>query len=118
MVKNNSDYQVLLCSLKCASVGLNLVFANQVILFDKYWNPMIEDQASDRVYRIGQRHDVDIYEFIMNDSVEVRITDLQDKKRTLAKAITDNDKESIQKLINPSSSKLTVTELLKLFGLN
>ncbi|OUM53319.1 hypothetical protein BVG19_g2593 [[Candida] boidinii] len=117
-VKKDPDYQVLLCSLKCASVGLNLVFANQVVLFDKYWNPMIEDQASDRVYRIGQKHDVDIYEFIMNDSVEVRITDLQDKKRTLAKAITDNDEESIQKLINPSSSKLTVTELLKLFGLN
>ena len=51
----------MLCSLKCASYGLNLIEATRVIMFDPWWNPAVEDQCTDRAYRIGQTQDVNVY---------------------------------------------------------
>lgn len=86
------ENRVLICSLACASVGLNLVFADQVILMDPWWNPQVELQAIDRVYRIGQLNDVDIYKLSVEDTVESRILELQQQKIELAKGVLDSQK--------------------------
>jgi len=112
-LRNDKDTTVLLCSLKSGALGLNLTIASQVVIFDPWWNPQIQEQAVDRVYRIGQTRDVDVFEFAIKGSVEVEILKLQDQKRNLAKAITDNDNVAKNKLFE----KLSEGDLIKLFGL-
>ncbi|CCH40606.1 putative actin-dependent regulator of chromatin subfamily A member [Wickerhamomyces ciferrii] len=112
-LRNNEDTTVLLCSLKSGALGLNLTVASQVVIFDPWWNPQIQAQAIDRVYRIGQTRSVDVYEFAIKDSVEEEILKLQDRKRNLAKAITDGDNTAKNKLFE----KLSSNDLIKLFGL-
>lgn len=73
--------KVLLTSLKAGNVGLTLTQANRVILMEPFWNPYVEDQAQDRVYRIGQSREVTIYRLLVKDTVEDRIVDLQTSKR-------------------------------------
>lgn len=113
-LKNDPDMNVLLCSLKCGSVGLNLTCASQVILFDPWWNPQIQEQAIDRVYRIGQTKPVDIYELTVKNTVEDNILKLQKTKRKLANAVTSN---SSKISANSISNNLTKKELLQLFGI-
>lgn len=113
-LKNDPDMNVLLCSLKCGSVGLNLTCASQVILFDPWWNPQIQEQAIDRVYRIGQTKPVDIYELTVKNTVEDNILKLQKTKRQLANAVTSN---SSKINANSISNNLTKKELLQLFGI-
>lgn len=74
---------VLLASLSVCSVGLNLVAANQAILCDSWWAPAIEDQAVDRVYRLGQKRETTVWRLIMEDSIEERVLDIQKRKRDL-----------------------------------
>ncbi|KAJ6110073.1 hypothetical protein N7486_002308 [Penicillium sp. IBT 16267x] len=74
---------VLLASLSVCSVGLNLVAANQAILADSWWAPAIEDQALDRVYRLGQKRETTVWRLIMEDSIEERVLDVQGRKREL-----------------------------------
>lgn len=112
-LKSNPKYTVLLCSLKCGSLGLNLTFCSQVILYEPFWNPAVGAQAIDRVYRIGQTKSVDVWEFFVKNSVEQRIKDLQDKKRNIAKAVTDRDQEAITNLLG---SKLSKREIMQLVG--
>lgn len=112
-LRNDPETTVLLCSLKSGALGLNLTVASQVVIFDPWWNPQIQEQAVDRVYRIGQTREVDIYEFAIKDSVEIEILKLQDQKRNLAKAITDNDNVAKNKLFE----KLSEGDLIKLFGI-
>lgn len=91
--------EVLVCSLKCAALGLNLTAANHVILLDVWWNPALEDQAIDRVYRIGQRRDVEVFKLLIEGSIEERILALQERKRDLYKdAIEGTGKAGLQKL--------------------
>lgn len=106
----NSNVTVLLCSLKCGSLGLNLTSASQVILFDPWWNPQIQEQATDRVYRIGQRSSVDIFQLVVKDTVEEDIMALQEKKRRLAMAITSD--ANIDKTI----ATVSKGEILQLLG--
>lgn len=113
-LKNDPDSNILLCSLKCGSVGLNLTCASQVILFDPWWNPQIQEQAIDRVYRIGQMKPVDIYEITVKNTVEDNILKLQETKRQLANAVTSNDSKISAKNI---SNNLTKKELLQLFDI-
>ncbi|KAK9456783.1 SNF2 family N-terminal domain-containing protein [Dipodascopsis uninucleata] len=110
--KLSSDHNVtvLLCSLKCGALGLNLVSASRVILVDPWWNPMISEQAIDRVHRIGQTQDVDVYEFIVDRSVEERIMKLQEQKRELAKGVMDDKKGKL------NVNRLTRDEILYLFN--
>jgi len=75
--------KVFLISLKAGGVGLNLTAANKVYLFDPWWNPSAEDQAVDRVHRLGQTKDVEIVRFCVRHSVEERILELQAKKREM-----------------------------------
>ncbi|KAK2765991.1 hypothetical protein FQN54_007506 [Arachnomyces sp. PD_36] len=77
---------VMLASLNVCSVGLNLVAANQVILADSWWAPAIEDQAVDRVYRLGQKRPTTVWRLVMEDSVEENVLEIQKTKRELMMA--------------------------------
>lgn len=74
---------VLLASLSVCSVGLNLVAANQAILADSWWAPAIEDQAVDRVYRLGQKRETTVWRLVVEESIEERVLDIQKRKRDL-----------------------------------
>jgi SNF2 family DNA or RNA helicase len=78
---DNPDIKVLLVSTKCGSLGLNLTVANRVIILDIWWNPALENQAIDRVHRIGQEKPVEVHRLFINDTVEDRILELQNKKQ-------------------------------------
>jgi SWI/SNF-related matrix-associated actin-dependent regulator of chromatin subfamily A3 len=73
----------MLASLGVCSVGLNLVAANQVILSDSWWAPAIEDQAVDRVHRLGQTKKCSVFRLVMEGSIEERTLDIQAEKRKL-----------------------------------
>jgi SNF2 family DNA or RNA helicase len=77
---------VFLISLKAGGVGLNLTGADTVIHFDPWWNPAVEDQATDRAHRIGQTRIVTSYKLITRGTVEEKILTLQQKKRSIIKA--------------------------------
>ncbi|PWA24078.1 hypothetical protein CCH79_00018764 [Gambusia affinis] len=76
--------QVMLVSLCAGGVGLNLIGGNHLFLIDMHWNPALEDQACDRIYRVGQRKDVTIHRFVCEGTVEDKIATLQMKKKELA----------------------------------
>ncbi|CAH9127549.1 unnamed protein product [Cuscuta epithymum] len=78
---------VLLASLKASGVGINLTMASRVYLFDPWWNPAVEEQAMDRVHRIGQKEEVKIVRMIAVDTIEERILQLQEKKKVLAREV-------------------------------
>lgn len=78
------DGDLFLLSLKAGGSGLNLTAADYVIHLDPWWNPAVEDQASDRAHRIGQERPVTIYRFIMQNTIEERILNLHQAKRNLA----------------------------------
>jgi SNF2 family DNA or RNA helicase len=84
--QNNAGIPVFLISLKAGGVGLNLTGADTVIHFDPWWNPAVEDQATDRAHRIGQTRSVTSYKLIARNTVEEKILHLQQKKRQLAGA--------------------------------
>jgi SNF2 family DNA or RNA helicase len=74
---------VLLMSYGTGSVGLNLQFANYVFLFDRWWNPAVEDQAINRVHRLGQKTQVFVTRFISQETIEGRIAEVLERKRQL-----------------------------------
>ncbi|NYI94186.1 DEAD/DEAH box helicase [Streptomonospora nanhaiensis] len=84
--QNAPHPMVLLLSLKAAGTGLNLTAANHVVHIDRWWNPAVEDQATDRAFRIGQRRDVQVRKLVCVGTVEERIDDLIERKRRLAQA--------------------------------
>ncbi|CAK9828141.1 Transcription termination factor 2 [Anthophora retusa] len=106
----NSDPKILLLSLTAGGVGLNLVGGNHLLLIDIHWNPQLEVQAQDRIYRFGQRKNVFIYKFICKDTIEERIKQLQERKLTIAENVLSSDK-------NSPVSKLTLNDLKPLFAL-
>ncbi|KAJ4316020.1 hypothetical protein N0V94_005647 [Neodidymelliopsis sp. IMI 364377] len=83
---------VMLASLSVCSVGLNLVAANQVIMADSWWAPAIEDQAVDRVHRLGQQRETTVFRLVVEDSVEERVLGIQgDKRRLMAMAFAEKE---------------------------
>ena len=80
----DGDAQVFLISLKAGGTGLNLTAADTVIHYDPWWNPAVEQQATDRAYRIGQDKPVFVYKLLTEDTVEEKILKLQEKKQSLA----------------------------------
>jgi superfamily II DNA or RNA helicase len=82
---------LFLISLKAGGTGLNLTAADTVIHYDPWWNPAVEDQATDRAHRIGQDKPVFVYKLIASGTVEDRMLELQDRKRILAGAVFDPD---------------------------
>lgn len=82
--KDPDSPTIFLLSLKAAGVGLNLVAASRVYMVDPWWNPAVEEQAMDRVHRLGQTRDVTVVRLIVTDTIEDRILELQERKRELA----------------------------------
>ncbi|MBO0714244.1 MAG: DEAD/DEAH box helicase, partial [Acidimicrobiales bacterium] len=78
---------IFVLSLKAGGTGLNLTAANHVVHFDRWWNPAVEDQATDRAFRIGQRRDVQVRKLICAGTLEERIDELIERKRGLAERI-------------------------------
>ncbi|MFW6039818.1 MAG: DEAD/DEAH box helicase, partial [Gemmatimonadota bacterium] len=83
----DADAPVFLLSLKAGGTGLNLTAANHVIHFDRWWNPAVEDQATDRAFRIGQRRDVQVRKFVCAGTLEERIDAMIESKKELADRI-------------------------------
>ncbi|HEY4042747.1 MAG TPA: C-terminal helicase domain-containing protein [Rhodopila sp.] len=85
------EVPLFLISLKAGGRGLNLTSADTVIHYDPWWNPAVEDQASDRAHRIGQTKSVFVYKMIASDTVEERIVALQERKAGLANLALSED---------------------------
>jgi SNF2 family DNA or RNA helicase len=77
------DYDVLIMSYKVGSEGLNLVEANNIIMFENWWTPVVQQQAQARTHRIGQKNTVNVYKLVVVDSIESNIEDMCDKKNQL-----------------------------------
>lgn len=96
---DNPDCDIMLVSLKAGNSGLNLVAASQVIIFDPFWNPYIEEQAIDRAHRLGQTRRVQIHRILVEKTVEDRILDLQEQKRAIIEgALDENAAQNISRL--------------------
>lgn len=80
---NDDSITIMLASLAVCSVGLNLVAANHVIMADSWWAPAIEDQAVDRVHRLGQKRETKVFRLVVEGSVEERVLGIQEEKRKL-----------------------------------
>ena len=106
-LKTDPKTRVLLCSLKCGSLGLNLTAASRVVIVEPFWNPFVEEQAIDRVHRLNQTVDVKVYKLTVMATVEERILALQEKKRELAKAAIEGGKME--------GGKLSMKDVLALF---
>jgi SNF2 family DNA or RNA helicase len=78
---------VFVLSLKAGGTGLNLTAANHVFHFDRWWNPAVENQATDRAFRIGQTRDVHVHKFICAGTLEARIDELIESKVALATSV-------------------------------
>ncbi len=100
---------LFLISLRAGGFGLNLTAADYVIHMDPWWNPAVEDQASDRAHRIGQQRPVTIYRLIMKDSIEEKILALHQNKRKLADSLLEG---------TDTAGKLSTKELLQLIQFN
>lgn len=101
IVKNfNEDPKipVFLVSLKAGGTGLNLVGADTVIHYDMWWNPAVENQATDRVHRLGQKNSVSSYKLITLNTIEEKIVEMQKRKKGLVKKVVSCDDEAIAKL--------------------
>lgn len=109
--KFNKDDSVrlFLMSLKAGGTGINLTGADTVILYDPWWNPAVEDQATDRAHRIGQTKTVNVYRLVTEDSVEQKIMSLKEKKSRIVDALINRNglstlslsREDIQSLFAP-----------------
>ncbi len=87
------DAQVFLISLKAGGTGLNLTAADTVIHYDPWWNPAVEQQATDRAYRIGQDKPVFVYKLLTEETVEEKILKLQERKQSLADGLYSGNKQ-------------------------
>lgn len=101
--------RIFILSLKAGGTGLNLTAANHVFHYDRWWNPAVENQASDRAYRIGQTRNVQVYKLIALGTLEERIDDMIEQKQTLNEQVIGGGEKWI--------TELSPTELRELFAL-
>ncbi|MFC9113590.1 SNF2-related protein [Streptomyces sp. NPDC057092] len=97
---------VLVLSLKAAGTGLNLTRAGHVVHFDRWWNPAVEEQATDRAYRIGQTQPVQVHRLVTEGTVEDRIAEMLQSKRALADAILGSGESALTELSDRDLSDL------------
>jgi len=109
--KNDPDSNLLLMSYGTGAVGLNLQFAGYVFLFDRWWNPAVEDQAINRAHRIGQKTQVIVTKFISKDTIEERIDLVLQQKRELFAAVLGEGQST------NFSLSMTASEIFGLFDL-
>ncbi|MEO5995276.1 MAG: SNF2-related protein [Chitinophagaceae bacterium] len=96
--QNQEECRVFLISLKAGGVGLNLTAADYVYIVDPWWNPAVEQQAIDRTHRIGQTKNIFAYRMICKDTIEDKILQLQDRKRSLARDLIADDDGFVKNL--------------------
>src|SRR4051812_17732052 len=96
--QNNDECRVFLISLKAGGVGLNLTAADYVYIVDPWWNPAVEQQAIDRTHRIGQTKNIFAYRMICKDTIEDKILQLQERKRSLARDLIADDDGFVKNL--------------------
>lgn len=107
---NEGKAGVFLISLKAGGTGLNLTGADTVIHFDPWWNPAVEEQATDRAYRIGQKKQVHVIKYVMKHSIEEKIYQLQKKKKELSDMVIDSGEVFINQLSREELLELFQTE--------
>ncbi|MBO4325625.1 MAG: DEAD/DEAH box helicase [Lachnospiraceae bacterium] len=105
---NDGERSVFLISLKAGGTGLNLIGADTVIHMDPWWNPAVEEQATDRAYRIGQHKNVHVIKILSKDTIEEKIYRLQKKKQSLADSVIDMKADLLK--------QLTKEELMEVFA--
>ena len=105
---NNDDTNCFLITLKSGGTGLNLTGADTVIHLDIWWNPQVENQATDRAHRIGQTKTVSVIKLVTKGTIEERIIELQDKKKILSENLIEgkSDSESLSSLSEKDIKKL------------
>ncbi len=106
--KTDPDRHVILMSYGTGSVGLNLQFTNYVFLFDRWWNPAVEDQAINRAHRLGQKDPVFVTRFVTQNTIEGRIAEILDRKRQLFQDLISQNG-------SPPSLGLSEAEIFGLF---
>lgn len=109
---NSDDTNVFLISLKAGGTGLNLTSADVVIHFDPWWNPQVENQATDRTHRIGQKKVVEVIKLIAKGTIEEKIVELQSKKQLLSDKIIEGENRNIINI-----SKMDIHQLKELIGI-
>jgi superfamily II DNA or RNA helicase len=102
----DGEVPVFLLSLKAAGTGLNLTRADHVVHYDRWWNPAVEDQATDRAYRIGQTRPVQVHRLIAEGTVEDRIAEMLASKRQLADAVLTSGEAALTELSNAELAAL------------
>lgn len=95
---NNGEGKIFLLSLKSGGIGLNLTGADTVIHYDPWWNPAVEDQATDRAYRIGQTKTVHVMKLVTHGTIEEKILGLKDRKKQLVDAVIQSGETLITKM--------------------
>ena len=108
--QTDPEPMIFLLSLKAAGTGLNLTAANHVIHVDRWWNPAVEDQATDRAYRIGQSRNVQVRTFICTGTIEERVDEMIERKRALAQSVVGTGEDWL--------TELSTEELRDLFALD
>ncbi|CAO4838034.1 MAG: RNA polymerase-associated protein RapA [Holosporales bacterium] len=109
--QNSAAYPFFILSLKAGGTGLTLTKASHVIHFDRWWNPAVENQATDRAYRIGQKQNVLVHKFICQGTLEEKINAMIHSKKEMAENILQNDEET-------SLTQLSNDEILNLISLD
>jgi len=108
--QHDDEPMLFLLSLKAAGTGLNLTAANHVIHVDRWWNPAVEDQATDRAFRIGQSRNVQVRKFICTGTLEEKIDAMIERKKTLASSVVGTGEEWV--------SELNTDQLREMFALD
>ncbi|MBL7260926.1 SNF2-related protein [Paractinoplanes lichenicola] len=108
--QTDDEPMLFLLSLKAAGTGLNLTAANHVVHFDRWWNPAVEDQATDRAFRIGQSRNVQVRKFICTGTLEEKIDGMIERKKALASSVVGTGEEWI--------TDLSTDQLRELFALD
>ncbi|MGW5421238.1 DEAD/DEAH box helicase [Streptomyces sp. NPDC003943] len=102
----NGEVPVFLLSLKAAGTGLNLTRAGHVVHYDRWWNPAVEAQATDRAYRIGQTQPVQVHRLIAEGTIEDRIAQMLERKRALADSVLASGEAALTELTDAELSEL------------
>jgi SNF2 family DNA or RNA helicase len=101
---------IFILSLKAGGVGLNLTAANHVFHFDRWWNPAVENQATDRAFRIGQHRNVQVHKFVCVGTLEERIDLMIERKKVLAESIVGSGENWL--------TEMSTDQLKELFALS
>ena len=105
-VDGNGVPRVFLLSLKAGGTGLNLTAANHVFHFDRWWNPAVENQATDRAFRIGQTKNVQVHKFLCAGTLEEKIDEMIERKQELAAAVVGTGEAWLTELSNNALKEL------------